>query len=209
LLEDEYFQGIELTADQYPCFIDIDNDDDFDLFVGKGYISPSTAGRVYFYRNEGTPDSAYMVLISEQFEGIDLGYYAIPAFCDIDNDEDYDMFLGDEDGKTHYYRNDGTPEIYDFTEVTSNYADVNVANIASPSFCDIDGDGDYDLFVGERSWGEDNRHGDINFYENIGTPGLAVFELVTQNFLTVDIGLSASPSFADIDNDGSIDMFLT
>ena len=208
LLEEEYFQSISLDGDQYPFLVDIDGDMDFDMFLGKGYLYTPTAGRLYYYCNEGIPDSASMVLVSDQFEGIDLGYYAIPAFCDIDNDGDYDMFLGDEDGLIHYYRNDGSPEVYDFTEVTSNYADVNVANIASPVFCDIDNDGDYDLFVGERSWGQDNRRGDINFYENVGTPDSASFELVTQNFLAVDIGIQPRPAFADIDNDGLLDMFL-
>jgi hypothetical protein len=205
---DSIYQGIESPADMYPFFTDIDNDDDYDLFIGFGYMSPSVAGRMALYINEGTPDSAVMVLESSQFMGIDLGYYCIPAFCDIDNDGDYDMFLGDEDGMIHYYRNDGSPEEYDFTEVTSSYAGVDVVNIASPEFVDIDDDGDFDLFVGERSWGSDDRRGGINYYKNIGAPDSAVFELVTQNFLTIDIGLKNHPVFADINDDNLLDMFI-
>ena len=207
-LIEEFFQNIQCQTNQSPFFIDIDNDEDYDLFIGFGLPWTSPAGKLAFYENIGTSEEPVMDSITHYFMGIDLGYECNPAFGDIDNDGDYDMFLGDEDGLIHYYRNDGTPEIYDFTEVTSNYADVNVANIASPSFCDIDGDGDYDLFVGERSWGEDNRHGDINFYENTGTPDSAVFELVTQNFLAVDIGKHPSTLFADINNDGLLEMFI-
>ena len=207
-LEEEYFQQIQMDGDQYPFFADIDNDNDYDLFIGKGYLYTPTAGRIYFYLNEGTPDSANMVLVSEQFEGIDLGYYAIPAFTDIDNDGDYDMFLGDEDGRIHFYRNEGTPEEYDFVLISENYFNIDVGLIASPTFCDIDGDGDFDLFVGERSWGEDDNHGDIWFYENVGSPDSAVFELVTQNFIGIDVGCTSSPAFADINNDGLVDMFL-
>jgi len=207
-LETESFQGIDTQNNPNPIFVDIDNDNDFDLFFGEGQWYSITAGRIRFYLNEGTPDSVNMVLVSEQFEGIDIGDECIPSFIDIDNDSDYDMFLGDEDGMIHFYRNDGTPEEYNFTFITDHYAGVDVANIASPTFCDIDGDGDYDLFVGERSWGEDDNHGDVWFYENIGSPDSAAFQLIMQNFVTMDIGRTAPTAFADINNDGLTDMFI-
>ncbi len=203
----EYFQNISLVGDQYPAFVDLDNDNDYDLFIGFGYIS-SNRGKMAFYRNDGSPDSVSMVLITDYFMNIDLGYYCIPTFTDIDSDGDYDMFLGDENGNIHFYRNDGTPQQYNFTLVSQQYQGINVGRIASPAFCDIDGDGDYDLFVGERSWGEDNRHGDIDFYENVGRPDSAVFQLVTKNFVTMDIGKKPYPSLVDIDNDGLKDMLL-
>jgi len=205
---EDLFQGIECPSNSTPFFVDIDADGDYDLFIGFSNPQTAPAGKMYFYRNTGTPDSAVMVLESSQFMGIDLGYYCIPAFCDIDNDGDYDMFLGDEDGMIHYYRNDGSPEEYDFIEVSSAYAGVDVVNIASPEFVDIDNDGDFDLFVGERSWGQDNRRGGINYYKNIGTPDSAVFELVTQNYLTIDIGLYPHPALVDINNDDLLDMFI-
>ena len=208
VLVEDNFQGIELYNDKYPCFIDIDNDSDLDLFIGLGYQYTPTAGRLVFYENTGSPNIMYLTHVTEFFMNIDLGNYCIPSFIDIDADGDYDMFLGDEDGKIHYYRNDGTPEVYDFTFVTAEYAGVDVANIASPCFTDIDGDGDFDLFVGERSWGQDDRRGDVNFYENIGTEFDANFQLVTQNFVSMDIGLHSTPSFVDINNDGLTDMFL-
>ena len=207
-LAEEYFQGINFTTEHYPVLVDMDSDDDFDLFIGFGNVYTPIAGRMAFYQNIGTPENAVMDSVTNYFMEIDLGYECIPAYIDIDNDGDHDMFLGDEDGRIHYYRNDGTPEVYDFTFVTGEYAGVNVANIASPTFTDIDGDGDYDLFVGERSWGQDDRRGDINFYENIGTPDSAVFELVTQNFIGIDIGMHPSPALVDIDSDGLLDMFL-
>ena len=199
---EEFFQGIEYPYCYYPTFVDIDNDQDFELFFGQG-------DNLIFYMNEGTPDSASMVLVTEEFLGINLGgYYCIPAFTDIDDDGDQDMFLGDGAGQIHYYRNDGSPVVYNFTEVPGAYGGVNVVNIASPTFCDIDDDGDFDLFVGERSWGEDDRRGDINYYENVGTPDSAVFELITQNFVSLDIGKTAPPAFTDIDNDGLVDIFV-
>ena len=208
VLEEENFQGIDNNTEYYPTFVDIDADGDQDFFLGYGSLYNVYDGEMSYYKNTGTLDSMALTLIEEEFMNIDLGDECIPSFIDIDFDDDYDMFLGDEDGRIHFYRNDGSPEVFDFTFVTDEYANVNVANIASPTFTDIDGDGDFDLFVGERSWGEDNRRGDINFYENVGSPSSAVFELVTQNFLSVDIGAVAPPAFADIDGDSLLDMFI-
>ena len=208
IFTEDFFQDIELQTNSHPVFVDIDGDGDHDLFIGFCLPWTAPAGKIAYYENIGTPEEANMDSITHNFLGIDLGYECHPSFCDIDNDGDYDMFLGDEDGKIHYYRNDGTPEVFDFTFVTDEYAGVNVANIDSPTFTDIDGDGDFDLFVGERSWGEDNRRGDINFHENIGTPDSAVFELVTQNFSSIDIGNGCTPTFSDINNDGLDEMFI-
>ena len=205
---DGWFQNIDVYGDKYITFIDIDDDNDYDLFIGFGVILTSRAGKIYYYRNDGTSQTPDMVLVSDYFLNIDLGDYCIPSFTDIDADGDYDMFLGDENGNIHYFRNDSTPQHYNFVFVSQQYQGINVGRIASPAFCDIDGDGDYDLFVGERSWGEDNRHGDIDFYENVGRPDSAVFRLVTQNFIGIDIGLTPYPSFADINYDGLKDMFL-
>ena len=201
-LVEEFFQGIRYPYCMYPFFVDIDNDHDYDLFFGLG-------DNLVYFNNIGTCDSVAMILVTENFLNISLGgYYCIPAFIDIDADSDYDMFLGDEDGNIHYYRNDGTPQQYNFTLVSQQYQGINVGRIASPAFCDLDADGDYDLFVGERSWGEDNNHGDIWYCENIGSAQNAVFRLVTQNFLSIDIGIQAHPVFADINGDGLKDMFL-
>ena len=205
---EENFQNIYLQNESKPVFVDIDNDGDYDLFLGLNFGATATTGKLMFYQNDGTPDSASMVLISNFFMGIDLGNNNKPAFCDIDADGDYDMFLGDGDGIIHYYRNDGNPEVYNFTEVPGAYAGIELGEVASPTFCDLDGDGDFDLFVGERSWGSDYRRGDIDYYQNVGTPDSADFQLITYNFVSLDIGFIAAPAFGDIDNDGLIDMFV-
>ncbi|MFH1733231.1 MAG: VCBS repeat-containing protein, partial [bacterium] len=59
--------------------VDIDNDNDFDLFTGNG------VGTVRFYRNIGTPDSFYFQPEEYVFEGINVGNLADPCFTDIDN----------------------------------------------------------------------------------------------------------------------------
>lgn len=75
--------------------------------------------------------------------------------------------------------------------------------LISTEFADIDGDGDYDCFVG-------THEGNIAFFENIGNSSSPVWKLITLNYdginlLTID---RVKANFVDIDNDGDLDMFV-
>ena len=71
----------------------------------------------------------------------------------------------------------------------------------SPYAADIDGDGDFDLFVGDNS-------GDFIVFQNIGTDSLPSFDSLVVN----PFGLSnlsagyAAPVLVDLDADGDLDL---
>jgi hypothetical protein len=115
-------------------------------------------------------------------------------------------------GNIHYYRNEGDSANYNFVWVTDNYMDIDVGDYSAPYFCNIDNDGDYDLFVGEGGDPPGTTPslglGDVNFYENIGDSVNANFVQRQQNLLSLDIGRDSYPSFVDIDNDGDMDLFV-
>ncbi|SVE60013.1 uncharacterized protein METZ01_LOCUS512867, partial [marine metagenome] len=92
---------------------------------------------------------------------MDLGYSSVPDFVDIDNDNDFDMFIGNSDGSIHFYENIGTPYIYNFILITEQFFEINVENKSAPEFHDLDNDGDYDLIVG-------SEYNGIMIYDNIG-----------------------------------------
>ena len=176
-------------------FVDIDADQDHDIFTG------GSIGRLYFFENIGTSYEPNFTYITQYYEGIDVGGDSDPDFVDIDADGDYDMFIGGSgSGVLHYYRNDGTPEQPQWSFITDHYNNMDFPGTLSPEFVDIDADGDYDLFVGEY-------HGDLNFFENIGKPYQAQWQLHRQqDFL--DFGEGIFPTLIDIDADGDQDLFI-
>jgi len=138
-----------------------------------------------------------------------VGEKSSPEFIDIDNDEDYDLFVGCEDGTIWFYENIGNPDSCDFEYVTDNYFDIYTGEVSVPRFCDIDNDGDFDLFVANESAGNTlGFEGDIAFYENTGDEYNADFTFVTGNYLFMDMSLATSANIADIDDDGLFEIMV-
>ena len=137
-----------------------------------------------------------------------------PFFIDIDGDGDLDCFSGEftnGTAKMYFFKNEGSNKSPQFKQINGlgNPLSKVVTNTLSiPYFIDIDGDGDYDCFVGEGSTGA------IVYYKNIGTAKNPSFEkqsaannpLSMVKFLTSGV---ASPAFADLDGDGDYDCLIT
>ena len=200
LFEIENFLNFLTTAIGGGDFIDIDSDYDFDIIEGD------LLGRLHFYINNGNSVSYNYDLISTYFDSIDVGFVAHPTFCDIDADNDYDLFIGNRDGYIYFYRNIGDSVNYDFEFVTDHFAGVDVLYEATPAFCDIDGDSDFDLLVGRESYIWDEGIGDIAFYENIGTAQNCDFVHITDNYISFDVRSWCSPHLVDVDDDGDLDI---
>ena len=195
------FNPFGLTDVSYsasPSFVDIDNDGDLDAFVGE------FTGSIFFSRNIGTTSNpVFAAATINPFGLIDVGDFVSPVFVDIDNDGDLDAFVGGYQGNTLFFRNTGTASNPVFATASTNpfgLTDVGIA--ASPSFVDIDGDGDLDALIG-------NSAGNTLFFRNNGTVGNPVFAAASTNpFGLSKVGYSASPAFVDIDADGDLDAFV-
>ncbi|NQS99352.1 MAG: VCBS repeat-containing protein [candidate division Zixibacteria bacterium] len=207
ILADSSFEDIDIIEGCVSEFFDIDNDGDFDLFLGGGY--GPYGGKIYYYENVGSPFNPDMEYVTSYFDSIDVGKNAAPEFCDIDGDGDYDLFVGCEDGTVWYYENIGDSVNYDFEYVTNNYFNIDIGRMSVPRFCDIEADGDFDLFVANESGGFTNAlEGDIAFYENIGSQTDPVFDFVTGQYLFMDMSCTASPYAIDIDDDGILELLV-
>ena len=201
---DNPFNGVDVGEDSAPAFVDINNDGDFDAFIGE------YDGIIYYYENTGNATSPTFTLrtgAANPFNGVDVGDNSAPAFVDIDNDGDFDAFIGEYERNINYYENTGTAASPTFTEVTgaANPLDgVDVGYHSAPAFVDIDNDGDFDAFIGEQL-------GSIYYYENTGNATSPTFTQRTgaaNPFNGVDVGGESKPAFVDINNDGDFDAFI-
>ncbi len=189
-----------------PRLVDIDGDNDKDLFVSVLY-DVTVPQSLMFYRNNGTASNPDFNLENENFlKTLDAGINSSPVFVDIDNDDDLDLFLGcakSPNGSLHYFENTGSKTNPSFVLVDSIYSGIEGELTITPSFGDLDGDGDYDLLIGEFL-------GRFSFYKNNGTQFSPDFQLVEQikdtagNF--INVGNIARPFLIDIDNDNDLDL---
>lgn len=176
---DEEFLGNMIGKDLSPTFIDIDNDGDLDIFTGETY------GKIFYSENLGNLNSWEFSSFSS-FLDIDVGYNSVPNFVDIDNDGDYDLFIGNSDGKITQYENIGSSFNFNFDFVTENYSNISVESKAFPEFFDYDNDNDFDLLLGSENNG-------IFLFENEGDLENADF-ILNEDFKFPDLGTNLKVS---------------
>nr|WP_320011074.1 PKD domain-containing protein [uncultured Desulfobulbus sp.] len=208
LLRDDTGTIIDVGSHATLTFADTDGDNDLDLYVGED------SGHVYLYRNDGSPISSGFISIGAitDSEGtvIDVGYCSYPAFADIDNDGDYDLFVGDSYGRVYLYRNtnDGSSSIWsaeNYLHDSSGNA-IDVGSYSTPCFVDSDNDGDMDLFIG-------NSYGAIIPYKNTGNVSSAIWSeedpLQDSSATQIDVGSYSTIAIDDIDLDGDLDYLIS
>jgi len=199
--------GVAVRRSAAPTFADIDGDGDLDAFVGERFGTGNLYRTVRFYRNNGTNRAPAFVAdaAGNPLAGFAVGSYATPTFADIDGDGDLDVFVGHLRGSVRFYRNNGTNLAPAFVaDAAGNpLAGVFVRRFATPTFADIDGDGDLDAFVGDI-------YGIVKFYRNNGTNLAPAFvaDIAGNPLAGFDVGSNATPTFADIDGDGDLDAFV-
>ena len=196
ILADAYYDAI-------PVFVDIDDDGDLDLFAGNGYY-----GEIIFFENEGDPTTAsFTASALNPFGLVSVPYYSAPAFADVDGDGDQDLLVGNDDGDLFYFENTGDPSspAFSSTPVQNPFGLVEVVDYASPTFADIDDDGDFDAIVG-------NIDGDVLFQRN-DDPSTGKDAPTFTPFPLQPFGLSAvdqrsAPTFTDLDGDDDLDALI-
>ncbi len=173
---------------------DIDNDGDEDVYMCNLF------GKNKLYLNDG--DGYFEDVSNEDNRGVGLNERTnAVAFADVNNDGFLDMFIVNEESTNRLYINNGAGF---FTEVTKNAGLETMGGGMCASFSDINNDGKPDVCV--VNWARK----DI-LYRNDSHDGIIKFTDITE-----ESGLKGEPyersnavCFADVNNDGYPDLFIT
>jgi hypothetical protein len=184
----------DIGSDAAPGYGDFDGDQDFDVLVG------SSVGGLKGYQNTGTGASPIWTPVPA-WDITNTGTISkVPTFGDLDADGDLDMVVGNSNGVSYGYRNNGNVSSPSWSTRTS-WDVYDVGSNASPVLVDLDDDGDLDVLVG-------NSVGAILAYRNTGTPGSLTWSRHAAWDPSSIIGTNATPTVGDRDGDGDYDLYV-
>lgn len=196
-------QGVHVAL-----FVDLDNDGDRDLFVGVG----TGSSRLFRNNGSGVSNSAHYTFTDvSEAANIKGNWVATACAADYDNDGLVDLYLGryldpriNLPTTNFYTRNsEGNSLLHNegnltFKDVTEQ-AGVREGGLSlGVTFGDYDSDGDQDLYVA-------NDFGRNALFRNEAD---GTFKDVSQETGTVNIGYGMSATFADVDNDLDLDLYV-
>ncbi len=182
---------IEHGFGSIPVLFDYNQDGLKDLFVSNFYRYKDYLDRestVAYYKNTGTANAPQFTFVDNNFlnlNSLGLGIRLVPAFGDIDGDNDPDLFIGREDGTIAFFENIGTTGSPSYASPLLNYTDntgaiISVGSYAFTQLFDLNKDNLIDLIIGKKN-------GQISYYENTGTSTSPEFTLMNSSLGGVDV----------------------
>ena len=169
---------------------DFNNDSYVDLYV----TNSAGTKKNYLYKNNG--DGTFLKITDGDMVNDNDSTRSV-NWVDYDMDGDADIFVTNEAYQhERLYRNNGDET---FTSITDNALVNDGGSTMSSSWGDIDNDGDLDVFLA-------NDQGNDALFRNEGDN---VFTKLSSDIVCNNGGNSFGSNFADIDNDGDLDLFVT
>jgi hypothetical protein len=171
---------------------DVNGDNFADLYVVNGRYPAGEPNKLYLNNGNGTFTE------TSKAAGVDDANWGLGAtFSDIDNNGTLDLFVSNYVGPNNLYLNDGKGN---FTLATEKIKTDHEGWGKGPTFGDIDHDGDVDLYEGDCKLAN-------QLYVNDGK-GNFVNIADSQPQLQCQTVRTKGTAFADIDNDGDLDLYV-
>lgn len=181
----------DMSPSDGATWADIDNDGDVDCYVATWY---NKRNLLYMNNGNGSFTQVKTGTIATEFT-----YSETASWADYDKDGYLDLYITNSEGtrKNILYKGNGDST---FTKIL-NIAPVNDAfKSRTVNWIDYDNDKDLDLFVTNEGGQK------VNLYRN---DSAGVFTKITNGTLANIAGETMSSSWADVDNDGDFDVFLS
>ena len=183
------------AAASWPGAADLDGDGDPDLLAGMSCDGLRNDGGCLVGPwgetpswCDGLPDAGDCV-------------HARVELADLDQDGDTDALFGCYYGSILFFENVGTPHEPQWNR-NDDYFYTSWSNFRAPGAADLDGDGDLDIVAGVSA-----GLSHLVVYWNIGIPAAPVWIEDRDFFSSIaPLGTSVEPNFADIDQDGDLDL---
>ncbi|MEL6561817.1 MAG: T9SS type A sorting domain-containing protein [Bacteroidota bacterium] len=186
-----------------------------DLFIGiEG--CPQVA---FLPNRENFEKAEFNSFNTEFFPKNDFGEYTVTTFGDVDNDGTNDFIVANNTRTDGYFldysRSINVFSGADKSIITDQFLQNNTIDVGEqsyPSLHDWDGDGDLDLFIGNKGKILDDRYvGTISYYENTGNFRNPEFTLRETDFLNLSNQelVKLNPTFIDVNEDGLTDLLLS
>jgi hypothetical protein len=194
--EDILVTGVGISSGA--CWGDIDNDGFLDVFIPSAKWNHN-----FLYLNDRS--GGFTEVINSPVV-IDSADSKGGTFGDFDNDGDLDLFVANEEATNFLYTNDGEGT---FTQVSTGIVVSDGENSSShtSSWIDYNNDGYLDIFVANHRYDKSDE-GQMNFlYQN--NEGDGTFTKITQGSIVTDIEFTLGANWADYDNDGDSDLFIS
>lgn len=183
---------------------DYDNDGYMDLFVTKpAFSSNNPTGDIRIFHNNGNGTFTQVINNVPATSG---NYQYSASWIDYDNDRDVDIFVrGSFFTPNRLYRNDGNGIFVNIPGAGGITSTVH--NNGGVAWGDYDNDGDLDLYLSAPdAFGPEPFEGNFLYKNNgNGTFTEDSTEIVTND----DTVESYGGAFADYDNDGDLDLYVS